>query len=211
MDEPELLLRSLLGSIAYLHRQAVVAELLRGLARGHRKLPVHQVDLSELVLHEEQLVDRHRAVVQGAAKPVAHEHRHVAERARVEVALVDLVVEVRGIARREQNLVHLLQVALDLVVLGELGVHRAQGMPLLVPRCDQGMHGGREPVKRQGRCGIEHLLGAALTLGFVDLAPLALEVGLARDDAVGNVLPDLLEIHALLAHALVLFEDVVRA
>ena len=208
MHKPKLLLGPLFSSIPNLHRQLLHPEFLRSLTRRHGKFTMHQVDDTVLVLHEKQLVDRYGAVVERAAQAVADEHAHVAERARIEVALVHLVVEVGRIARREQKLVDFFEVSLDLLILGQRRILRAQAMPLLVSRRDQGVHGGRKTVERKRRRSIEHLFSATFALGLGDLSTLALEISLARNDAVGNILPNLLEIHALLPHALVLVEDV---
>ena len=94
MQKPELLLGSLLGCVLDYGRQLVQSELFSRLTRCHREFTMHEINNAELVLHEEQLLDRNATVVNLTAKAVANEQPHVAKCASIEVALMHLVVEV---------------------------------------------------------------------------------------------------------------------
>ena len=171
------------------------APAMEGLTSSPEPVAVHQVHDAKLVLGKEQLLHGHGAVEQRLTRALANEHAHAAELASLVVGALHLGVEVARIARREQPLVDLLEVARDLLVIGQIFVGSLQLVPGLVARRHQRMDGSLETVERQAGRGIEHLLGVLLALGGV--RHVRGELHVRRVDAVLDLLPHLLKGRAL--------------
>jgi hypothetical protein len=184
----------LLGGFHDRSGERVFPEALQRLARGILERPMHGVDAPDGVLEDVELREVQRLVAQRDHR-VVDEDAAGAEGPEAHVVLVELAREVRRrrVARVEEDVVHLLQVALDRRAVAHALVLRLQLVPALRARREHRLHRRGESVEREGCRRVEELLRAPLA--FEDA--LRGEEGAPREDALGDVLPERLPIGPL--------------